>query len=203
MLKIAILISGSGSNMESILNSIDSNYLSKVEVVKVISDREAKGIEKAQKRGFDTLVLDRKIYKDELSSKILEVLEGNVDYIVLAGFLSIIDIELTRKFENKIINIHPSLIPSFCGAGMYGMKVHQAAITKGVKFSGCTVHFVNEEVDGGAIIKQEIVEVLENDTPEVLQKRILEKEHKILPEVLKLLSEKRIELIDNKVKTSS
>ncbi|MGL4763225.1 MAG: phosphoribosylglycinamide formyltransferase [Sarcina sp.] len=203
MLKIAILISGSGSNMESILDSIDSNYLSRVEVVKVISDREAKGIEKAQKRGFATLVLDKKIYKKNLSNKILETLDGKVDYIVLAGFLSIIDKELIRKFENKIINIHPSLIPSFCGNGMYGMKVHQAAIAKGVKISGCTVHFVNEEVDGGAIIKQEIVEVLENDTPEVLQKRILKKEHKILPEVLKLLSEKRIELIDNKVKTSS
>ncbi|MGL5067283.1 MAG: phosphoribosylglycinamide formyltransferase [Sarcina sp.] len=203
MLKIAILISGSGSNMDSILDSIDSNYLSRVKVVKIISDRDAKGIEKAQKRGFDTLVLDRKIYKKNLSNKILETLDGKVDYIVLAGFLSIIDIELTRKFENKIINIHPSLIPSFCGAGMYGMKVHQAAIAKGVKFSGCTVHFVNEEVDGGAIIRQEIVEVLEDDTPEVLQKRILKKEHKILPEVLKLLSEKRIELIDNKVKTSS
>ncbi|MGL4451884.1 MAG: phosphoribosylglycinamide formyltransferase [Sarcina sp.] len=200
MLKIAILISGGGSNMESILDSIDSNYLNNIEVVKIISDREAKGIDKAKQRGFDTLVLDRKFYKNTLSEKILEILENKVDYIVLAGFLSIIDEKLIKKFENKIINIHPSLIPSFCGEGMYGMNVHRAAIEKGVKFSGCTVHFVNEEVDAGAIIKQEIVEVLNDDTPEILQKRILKKEHTILPDVLKLLSEKEIIVVDNKVK---
>ncbi|MGL4654655.1 MAG: phosphoribosylglycinamide formyltransferase [Sarcina sp.] len=200
MLKIAILISGGGSNMESILDSIDSNYLNNIEVVKIISDREAKGIDKAKQRGFDTLILDRKIYKNTLSEKILEVLENKVDYIVLAGFLSIIDGKFIRKFRNKIINIHPSLIPSFCGEGMYGMNVHRAAIEKGVKFSGCTVHFVNEEVDGGAIIKQDVVEVLETDTPESLQKKILKKEHSILPHVLKLLSEKEIIVVDNKVK---
>lgn len=200
MLKIAILISGGGSNMESILDSIDSNYLNNIEVVKIISDREANGIEKAKQRGFDTLILDRKIYKGTLSEKILEALENKVDYIVLAGFLSIIDEKLIKKFENKIINIHPSLIPSFCGEGMYGMNVHRAAIKKGVKFSGCTVHFVNEEVDAGAIIKQEVVEVLDDDTPEVLQKRILKKEHSILPDVLKLLSEKEIIVVDDKVK---
>ncbi|MGL5575521.1 MAG: phosphoribosylglycinamide formyltransferase [Sarcina sp.] len=200
MLKIAILISGGGSNMESILDSIDSNYLNNIEVVKIISDREAKGIDKAKERGFDTLVLDRKFYKNTLSEKILEILENKVDYIVLAGFLSIIDEKLIKKFENKIINIHPSLIPSFCGEGMYGINVHRAAIEKGVKFSGCTVHFVNEEVDAGAIIKQEIVEVLNDDTPEILQKRILKKEHTILPDVLKLLSEKEIIVVDNKVK---
>ena len=200
MLKIAILISGGGSNMESILDGVDSGYLNNIEVVKVISDREARGIDKAKKRGMETLVLDRKIYKNALSDKILEVLENEVDYIVLAGFLSIIEGNLIKKFENKIINIHPSLIPSFCGEGMYGMNVHRAAIDKGVKFSGCTVHFVNEEVDAGAIIMQEVVEVLEDDTPEILQKRILEKEHNILPKVLKLLSEKDVVVTDNKVK---
>ena len=202
MLKIAILISGGGSNMESILNSIDSNFLNNIEVVTVISDRDAKGIEIAKQKGFNTRILDRKIYKSNLSDKILEILDGNVDYIILAGFLSIISNNLIRKFENRIINIHPSLIPSFCGAGMYGMKVHKAAIDKGVKFSGCTVHFVNEEVDGGAIIKQEIVEVLETDTPEILQKRILKKEHIALPSVLKLISENKLEIINNKVKIS-
>ncbi|WP_297521241.1 phosphoribosylglycinamide formyltransferase [uncultured Clostridium sp.] len=202
MLKIAILISGGGSNMESILNSIDSKFLSNVEVITVISDRDAKGIEIAKQKGFNTRILDRKVYKSNLSDKILEILDGNVDYIVLAGFLSIISNNLIRKFKNRIINIHPSLIPSFCGAGMYGMKVHKAAIDKGVKFSGCTVHFVNEEVDGGAIIKQEIVEVLETDTPEILQKRILKKEHIALPSVLKLISENKLEIINNKVKIS-
>jgi phosphoribosylglycinamide formyltransferase-1 len=202
LLKIAILISGGGSNMESILNSIDSKFLSNVEVITVISDRDAKGIEIAKQKGFNTRILDRKVYKSNLSDKILEILDGNVDYIVLAGFLSIISNNLIRKFKNRIINIHPSLIPSFCGAGMYGMKVHKAAIDKGVKFSGCTVHFVNEEVDGGAIIKQEIVEVLETDTPEILQKRILKKEHIALPSVLKLISENKLEIINNKVKIS-
>ena len=186
--------------MESILNGVDLGYLNNIEVVKVISDRESLGIDKAKKRGLETLIIDRKIYKNALSDKILEVLENEVDYIVLAGFLSIIEGNLIKKFENKIINIHPSLIPSFCGEGMYGMNVHRAAIDKGVKFSGCTVHFVNEEVDAGAIIMQEVVEVLEDDTPEILQKRILEKEHNILPKVLKLLSEKDVVVTDNKVK---
>ncbi|MGL4740000.1 MAG: phosphoribosylglycinamide formyltransferase [Sarcina sp.] len=199
MLKIAVLISGSGSNLESIMNSIDSGFLNQVEIVKVISDRNAKGIKKADAKGYETLVLDRTKYGVLLSSKILEELKGKVDIIVLAGYLSIIDTNLIDEFENRIINIHPSLIPSFCGAGMYGMKVHKAAIEKGVKYSGCTVHFVNSEVDDGAIIKQRIVEVLFEDTAEILQKKILKEEHKILPEVLKLLSENKIKLIGNRV----
>lgn len=196
MLRIAVLISGGGSNLESIINRIDDGTLSEIEIVKVISDRQALGIEKAKKRDLDTLILDRKIYKRELSSKILEVLEGKVDYIVLAGYLSIISQELIDKFKNKIINIHPSLIPSFCGSGMYGINVHKAAIKKGVKFSGCTVHFVNEEIDGGAIIKQAVVPVNFEDTAEELQKRVLVEEHKLLPEVLKIISENRLEVVN-------
>lgn len=196
MLRIAVLISGGGSNLESIINRIDDGTLSEIEIVKVISDRQALGVEKAKKRGLDTLILDRKIYKRELSSKILEVLEGKVDYIVLAGYLSIISQELIDKFKNKIINIHPSLIPSFCGSGMYGINVHKAAIKKGVKFSGCTVHFVNEEIDGGAIIKQAVVPVNLEDTAEELQKRVLVEEHKLLPEVLKIISENRLEVVN-------
>ncbi|MGL5820822.1 MAG: phosphoribosylglycinamide formyltransferase [Sarcina sp.] len=199
MLKIAVLISGGGSNLESIMDSIDSGFLNKIEIIKVISDRNAKGIEKALNRGYEALVLDRKKYGKALSSKILEEIKNKVDIIVLAGYLSIIDVNLIREFENRIINIHPSLIPSFCGAGMYGMKVHEAAIKKGVKYSGCTVHFVNNEVDDGAIIDQRIVKVLFEDTPVTLQKKILNEEHKILPEVLKLFSENRVKLIDNKV----
>ncbi|MGL5766597.1 MAG: phosphoribosylglycinamide formyltransferase [Sarcina sp.] len=199
MLKIAVLISGGGSNLESIMDSIDSGFLNEIEIIKVISDRNAKGIEKALNRGYEALVLDRKKYGKALSSKILEEIKNKVDIIVLAGYLSIIDVNLIREFENRIINIHPSLIPSFCGAGMYGMKVHEAAIKKGVKYSGCTVHFVNNEVDDGAIIDQRIVKVLFEDTPVTLQKKILNEEHKILPEVLKLFSENRVKLIDNKV----
>lgn len=200
MLRIAVLISGGGSNLESIMNSIDSGFLNQVEIVKVISDRDAKGIEKAINKGYETLILDREKFGTFLSDRILEELKGRVDILVLAGYLSIISGNLIDEFENRIINIHPSLIPSFCGPGMYGMKVHQAAIKKGVKYSGCTVHFVNNEVDAGAIIKQKIVDVSFDDTPITLQQKILKEEHKVLPEVLKLLSENKIKLIDNKVR---
>ena len=200
MLKIAVLISGGGSNLESIMNCIDSGYLKEIEIVSVIADREASGLSKAKSRGYKTLLLDRKIYKEDLSNQILKAIDGKVDYIVLAGFLSIIGDNLIKKLKKKIKNIHPSLIPSFCGAGMYGMKVHEAVIKKGVKYSGCTVHFVNEEVDGGAIISQQIVEVSFEDTASILQKKILKEEHKILPKVLKELSELNLEIIDGRVK---
>ena len=200
MLKIAVLISGGGSNLESIMNGIDSGYLKNIEIVTVIADRGASGLEKAKSRGYKTLLLDRKIYKEDLSNQIFKAIDGKVDYIVLAGFLSIISDNLIDKFRNRIINIHPSLIPSFCGAGMYGMKVHEVAIKKGVKYSGCTVHFVNEEVDGGAIISQQIVEVFFEDTASSLQKKILKEEHRILPKVLKELSELNLEIIDGRVK---
>lgn len=200
MLKIAVLISGGGSNLASILDKIESGFLNKIEVIKVISDRSAKGIELAKSKGIETVILDRKIYGNNLSEKILDTIYDKVDYIVLAGYLSIIGTELIESFRNKIINIHPSLIPSFSGNGMYGINVHNAAIQKGVKYSGCTVHFVNEEIDGGAIIKQAIVPVYFEDTAESLQKRILKEEHKLLPEVLKLISENMIEIVGNKIK---
>lgn len=200
MLKIAVLISGGGSNLASILDKIESGFLNKIEVIKVISDRSAKGIELAKSKGIETVILDRKIYGNKLSEKILDTIYDKVDYIVLAGYLSIIGTELIKSFRNKIINIHPSLIPSFSGNGMYGINVHIAAIQKGVKYSGCTVHFVNEEIDGGAIIKQAIVPVYFEDTAESLQKRILKEEHKLLPEVLKLISENMIEIVGNKIK---
>lgn len=200
MLKIAVLISGGGSNLASILDKIESGFLNKIEVIKVISDRSAKGIELAKSKGIETVILDRKIYGNKLSEKILDTIYDKVDYIVLAGYLSIIGTELIESFRNKIINIHPSLIPSFSGNGMYGINVHNAAIQKGVKYSGCTVHFVNEEIDGGAIIKQAIVPVYFEDTAESLQKRILKEEHKLLPEVLKLISENMIEIVGNKIK---
>jgi len=122
-----------------------------------------------------------------------------VDLVVLAGFLSILDKELIADFKNKIINIHPSLIPSFCGPGVYGIKVHQKAVDYGVKFSGCTVHFVDEGTDTGAIISQRIVPVYPEDTAELLQKRILKEEHKALPEVIKLIAEGRVKVEGRKV----
>ncbi|MGL5617096.1 MAG: phosphoribosylglycinamide formyltransferase [Sarcina sp.] len=195
MLKIAVLISGGGSNLLSIIEAIKSGYLSEVEISYVISDRkEALGAVRARELGFNTVILDRKDYGKSLSDEILKVIDNRVDMIVLAGYLSILDGNIINKFKDRIINIHPSLIPSFSGKGMYGIKVHRAAIEKGVKYSGCTVHLVNDAVDDGRIIDQRVVEVLEEDNAESLQKRILKEEHKILPKVLKEISEGRIKL---------
>lgn len=200
MLNIAVLVSGGGTNLQSIIDSIENGYLKDVKIKYVISDRKgAFGIERARAHNIDTLVLDRKIYKKELSNKIYEELMDKVDLIVLAGYLSIISSPLIEGFKNKIINIHPSLIPSFCGKGMYGVKVHEAAVNYGVKVSGCTVHFVDENTDTGAIILQNGVKVYADDTPEELQRRVLQEEHKALPLAIKLISEYRIVVEDRKV----
>ena len=200
MFKIAVLISGGGSNLLSIINQIEEGNIN-AKIHCVISDREsAKGLLKAKEKGIDTFVISKKKYGTKTSEKILELLREKVDLIVLAGYLSILDGEILKEFKNKIINIHPSLIPSFSGNGMYGLKVHEAAIKKGVKFSGCTVHFVNEEVDGGAIINQALVPVYFEDTAKTLQERILIEEHKILPEVIKAFSLNKIKLENGKVK---
>ncbi|WP_195924631.1 phosphoribosylglycinamide formyltransferase [Sarcina ventriculi] len=200
MFKIAVLISGGGSNLLSIINQIEEGNIN-AKIHCVISDREsAKGLLKAKEKGIDTFVISKKKYGTKTSEKILELLREKVDLIVLAGYLSILDGEILKEFKNKIINIHPSLIPSFSGNGMYGIKVHEAAVKKGVKFSGCTVHFVNEEVDGGAIINQALVPVYFEDTAKTLQERILIEEHKILPEVIKAFSLNKIKLENGKVK---
>ena len=200
MFKIAVLISGGGSNLLSIINQIEEGNIN-AKIHCVISDREsAKGLLKAKEKGIDTFVISKKKYGTKTSEKRLELLREKVDLIVLAGYLSILDGEILKEFKNKIINIHPSLIPSFSGNGMYGIKVHEAAIKKGVKFSGCTVHFVNEEVDGGAIINQALVPVYFEDTAKTLQERILIEEHKILPEVIKAFSLNKIKLENGKVK---
>lgn len=200
MLNIAVLVSGGGTNLQSIIDGIKSGFLKDVNIKYVISDREGTyGIERAEKAGLETLVLDRKIYKKELSAKIFEAVENQVDFIVLAGYLSIVAEPLISEFKDRIINIHPSLIPSFCGKGMYGLKVHEAAIDYGVKFSGCTVHFVDENTDTGAIILQKIVEVKNEYTPEELQRRILKEEHEALPLAIKLLSEGKVVVENRKV----
>ncbi len=200
MLNIAVLVSGGGTNLQSIIDSIKNGYLKDVNIKYVISDREGTyGIERAREHNIDTLVLDRKIYKKEQSNKIYEILKDKVDLIVLAGYLSIISSPLIKGFKDRIINIHPSLIPSFCGKGMYGIKVHEAVINYGVKVSGCTVHFVDENTDTGAIILQNVVKVKSDDTPEQLQRRVLEEEHKALPLAIKLISEHKIVGEDRKV----
>ena len=196
MLKVAVLVSGGGSNLQSILDYEQDSF--KVEMV-IGSKDGIYGLERAKNAGVPSYVVSRKEYGDEVSNKILELTKGKVDLIVLAGYLSILDGEILDKFKNRIINIHPSLIPSFCGPKMYGLHVHEAAIKKGVKVSGCTVHFVNEEVDGGAIILQEAVPVYFEDTAEDIQKRVLVEEHKMLPRAIDLISRGKVEIIDGRV----
>jgi phosphoribosylglycinamide formyltransferase-1 len=199
MFKIAVLASGSGSNLQSIMDKIDDGYLN-CSIECVIGDRPGIfALERAKNKGIKTYTVDRREYRGKLSDKILEILGDRVDLIVLAGFLSILNGEILKKYKNRIINIHPSLIPSFCGKNMHGLKVHEAAINYGVKVSGCTVHFVDEGTDTGAIIIQKTVPVLDDDTPEMLQKRILVKEHEALPDAIKIISEGLIKIDGRKV----
>ena len=196
MLKIAVLVSGGGSNLQSILDYKQENY--KVEMV-IGSKDGIYGLERAKNAGIPTHVVSRREYGNEASNKILQLTKGKVDLIVLAGYLSILEGEILKEFKDRIINIHPSLIPSFCGDKMYGMHVHNAVRNAGVRFSGCTVHFVNEEVDGGAIILQEVVPVYFEDSAEDIQKRVLVQEHKLLPKAIDLFSQGKIEIIDGRV----
>lgn len=200
MFKIAVLVSGGGTNLQSIIDAVKVGELDcKIEMV-ISSKSYVYALERAKEAGIDTYVVSKKEYGENQSNRILELTEGKVDLIVLAGYLSILDGEILDKFKNRIINIHPSLIPSFCGPKMYGLHVHEAAIKKGVKVSGCTVHFVNNEVDGGAIILQEAVPVYFEDSSEDLQKRILVKEHLLLPKAIKLISEGKVNVIDGRSK---
>lgn len=198
MLKIAVLISGSGSNLQAIMDSIESGELN-CSLEMVISDREnAYGLERARNKNIKTYVVSKKDYGNCLSQEIFKLVKGRVDLVVLAGFLSILEGEILTEFKNRIINIHPSLIPAFCGKGMYGIKVHEEALKFGVKFSGCTVHFVDAGTDSGAIIEQRVVPVYCEDTPAELQSRILTEEHKLLPQVIGLIAENKIRLEKDK-----
>lgn len=194
MKKIAVFASGSGTDFQSV---IDANEKEKFcEIKYLIASKDGIGaIERAQKHGVSTAVFAKKDYPDieNLYKELTYLLNMNgIDYIVLAGWLKIIPESFINAFRDRIINIHPSLIPSFCGAGFYGLKVHEAVIEYGAKVSGCTVHFVNEVPDGGAIIAQTAVEVKDGDTAETLQQRILEEEHKLLPYCVKKLCEGKI-----------
>ncbi len=192
--KIAVFASGGGTDFQSI---IDANEREKFcEIKYLVASKEGIGaIDRAKKVGIEPIVYSKDIYADKtafyrfLTEKFYE--EG-IDYIVLAGWLLIIPEDFIAGFEDRIVNIHPSLIPSFCGAGFYGLKVHAAAIEYGVKYSGATVHFVSAEVDGGAIIAQRAVKVEDDDTPEALQARILKEEHELLPYCVKKLCEGKV-----------
>ncbi|MDO4588537.1 MAG: phosphoribosylglycinamide formyltransferase [Fusobacterium sp.] len=192
MFKIAVMVSGGGSNLQSIIDNCKNGELN-CEIACVIGDRPCYGVERASEQGIESCVIDRKVYKKELCKEIDKVLSTKgVELIVLAGFLSIIDEEFVNKWKGRIINIHPSLLPKFGGPGMYGIRVHEAVLKAGEKESGCTVHYVDTGVDSGEIILQVKVPVLEGDTPEVLQKRVLVEEHKLLPNsIAKIISERQ------------
>lgn len=188
--KIVVLVSGGGTNLQALIDAKD--VIVSGEITKVISSKAGVyALERAQNAGISTVVVERKAFCDNGSYQqalLSELKKENPDLIVLAGFLSIIGKEILSEFENKIINVHPSLIPSFCGDGYYGLRVHEEALRKGVKVTGATVHFVNEITDGGKIILQKPVMVCEDDTPETLQKRVMqEAEWKILPEACELV----------------
>ncbi|NFO02935.1 phosphoribosylglycinamide formyltransferase [Clostridium botulinum] len=200
MFKIAVLVSGGGTDLQSIIDAVENKEI-ECSIEMVIGSKEGiYALERAKNHNIPTYVVSKKEYKDKSSDKILHLIKGKVDLIVLAGYLAILDGEMLKEFNNKIINIHPSLIPAFCGSGMYGLKVHEAVIKSGVKFSGCTVHYVNSEVDGGAILLQDIVPVYFEDDAKSLQKRILEKEHMLLPKAIKLISESKVEIVNGKTK---
>ncbi len=184
--RIAVLVSGGGTNLQALINAEKSGMIKSGKICLVISNNaEAFALKRAENANIPTAVILKKDCADQqdFEGKIIEKLEeNNVDLIVLAGFMSILSETVTKHFQNRIINVHPSLIPSFCGKGYYGLRVHEAALAKGVKVTGATVHFVNEIPDGGEIIMQKAVKILENDTPETLQKRVMRlAEWKILP----------------------
>ena len=187
-----MLVSGGGSNLQARLDAIDSGKLDSVRVELVISsNREAYALKRAESRGIPTMVIDAHDWPGprERDDKLLEVLnELNPDLIVLAGYMKILPESIVGRFPRKIINIHPSLIPQFCGEGFYGMRVHRAVLEAGETTSGATVHYVDEGVDTGEVLLQEQVPVLKGDTPESLAARVLETEHRILPEVINRLS---------------
>jgi phosphoribosylglycinamide formyltransferase-1 len=202
--KIAVLVSGGGTNLQALIDAEKAGKLGGGEITLVISSKpEVYALERARVNDIPAKVVSRKEYPDIKSytaalSK--ELLEADIDLVVLAGFLTIIDEQLYNSFKNRIINVHPALIPSFCGKGFYGLRVHEAALQKGVKLSGATVHIVTPECDAGPIILQKAVEVRDDDTPETLQKRIMEEaEWKILPEAVRLFCDDKIEVKDNKV----
>lgn len=197
MLKIVVLVSGGGTNLQAIMDAIDDGTITNTEMVGVISNNpNAYALVRAKKRGVKAICVSPKTYesREKFNQEFVKTIEQlQPDLIVLAGFLVVIPKEMIEKYRNKIINIHPSLIPAFCGKGYYGLKVHEAALSRGVKVAGATVHFVDEGTDTGPIILQKAVEVMEDDTPEILQKRVMEQaEWKILPQAIQLIANGKI-----------
>ena len=205
MLKVAVLVSGGGTNLQAILDAIDSGRITNAEVSLVISNNpNAYALERAKNHGIEAVCISPKEFenREEFHKALLKKLrESGAELIVLAGYLVAIPPMIVEAFPNKIINIHPSLIPSFCGVGYYGLHVHEAALKRGVKVTGATVHFVDEGTDTGPIILQKAVAVEEDDTPEILQRRVMEQaEWKIMPQAIDLIANGRVKVEDGKVK---
>ncbi|MBQ1229972.1 MAG: phosphoribosylglycinamide formyltransferase [Clostridia bacterium] len=202
--KIAVLVSGGGTNLQALIDAQERGELANGKITLVLASKpDVYALERAKKHGIPSTVLSRKEYDSIAAySKALADTLGaaEIDLVVLAGFLTIIDEQVYERFPNRILNVHPALIPSFCGKGYYGLRVHEAALEKGVRVSGATVHIVTPECDAGPIILQKAVAVREDDTPEILQKRIMmEAEWKLLPEAVRLFCQGRITVENNKV----
>ncbi len=207
MLKIAVLVSGGGTNLQAILDAIDAGTITNTQVAVVISNNAgAYALERARAKGIEAVCISPKDYDDRaaFNDAFLERLnQYEVDLVVLAGFLVVIPEKMIAQYRNRIINIHPSLIPSFCGTGFYGLKVHEQALARGVRVTGATVHFVDEGTDTGPIILQKAVEVQQGDTPKVLQQRVMEQaEWKILPQAINLIAQGRVRVVDGRVHIS-
>jgi len=202
MLNIVVLVSGGGTNLQALLDAEDAGEIKNGQIIHVISSsRQAYALERARSHGISTTVLERSEFKSsaEFDAELLKVLDScQADLVVLAGFLCILGEEVIQKYRNRIINVHPSLIPAFCGKGYYGLRVHQAVLSYGVKVTGATVHFVNEIPDGGAIILQKAVPVYRDDTPETLQLRVMRQaEWEILPKAVSLYCQNKIRVEGN------
>lgn len=204
MLNVAVLVSGGGTNLQAILDSVEKGIITNTKISLVISNKPgAYALERAAKKNIPTAVLVPKDYdsREDFGEALIDTLQkAEIDLVVLAGYLVILPENLVKAYEGKMINIHPSLIPSHCGAGYYGLKVHESVLARGNKVTGATVHFVDEGTDSGPIILQKAVEVIEGDTPEVLQKRVMEQaEWIILPKAIDLIANDKIEIRDNLV----
>lgn len=205
MLRVCVCVSGGGTNLQAVMDAVDAGTITNAQIVRVISNNKgAFALERARGRGIDAVSVSPKDYGDreQFNEALLRCVDdAEPDLIVLAGFLVVLPPMMIRKYEGRIINIHPALIPSFCGKGYYGLKVHEAVLSRGVKITGATVHFVDEGTDTGPIILQKAVEVLPDDTPEVLQRRVMEQaEWVILPQAIDLIANGRVTVADGVVK---
>ncbi|MDC7300435.1 phosphoribosylglycinamide formyltransferase [Agathobacter ruminis] len=204
-MKIAVCVSGGGTNLQAIMDAIDNGTITNTEIAVVVANNQnAYALERAKQHGIEAICVSPKSYKtrEQFNEALLATIDSyEVDLIVLAGFLVVIPEKMIQKYRNRIINIHPSLIPSFCGTGYYGLKVHEGVLARGVKVTGATCHFVDEGTDTGPIILQKAVEVQQDDTPQTLQRRVMEEaEWQIMPKAIDLIANNRVTVENGLVK---